>query len=380
MNTIGQEIGHSTPGIPKNLESDLNKTLLYIGSAKQYKELRDKFDWILPVLDVSTTVGIEVEVENIRAQFPLPKFFLPKNDPSLRNNGMEFTTVPLSPPQLYQALVLLWIMFDKVNKGESPEFSWRTSDHLHVDITQLTPEQFKNFLLLSVVCEKLLFALTSGNRHDRVFCVPIGESNLIEPLAAYVRGEHTLNKLIKVWPKYSAVNLGRMIAQNDVPGLGTVEFRHQSGTKKLENVLLWIAVIVRIYNYAKQVSTKDLHEHLKTLNSDSHYNKWLKEVLSPTLASKFKIVDYPTIFSSQISIAKRIIAKSSEPKTLLKSSLVGIVKKELKKKEEQIQKESQSRQKLKASFPPQFAFKWNLPPMHDGMIFDDLVNFNNPGE
>lgn len=370
---IGQMIDNATPVPMKGFDLALAKTVQYIDCLKSFNAQWDKLKWVVPLIsDLDTTVGIEIEVENIKAVFPLPPFMAGKPDNSLRHGGMEYNTVPLHAKEMYQALVLLWIFFDKVNKGEKPSFSWRTSAHLHIDVNSLTKDQFQNFLLMGMIFERLLFAMSGEHRDQSVFCVPLRESTLLGPLTDFVKGKMSLKKLIGVWPKYTAMHLGRMIAHDNMgPGLGTVEFRHQSGTPNLEHLLIWITTIGRLYQYAEKTSAKDLMQHILTLNTDSHYSIFMKEVLSPALMMKFHVADFAKAFSQQVSAVKEIIGVVPEIKTSDKSSLGNIVKRDIKKKEEQYQKEQSVQLKLKNHCPNGWDLnQWKV----NKLIFDDVFN------
>ena len=344
----------STPTTLKGtaFAAQLHTAALYIGSVIQFQSEWKKYEWLLPIIDVDVPLGIEIEVENIVTSFPLPGFIASKVDNSLRNNGVEFTTVPLKPKELYQGLVLLWLMMDKVNKRKKPDFSWRVSDHLHVDINSLTEEQFQVFLILGIVFERLLFAMSKEERNQSVFCVPVGESNVVEFLSKYLKGQKPLTFLVQSWPKYTAIHLGRMFENPDLgPALGTVEFRHQSGTKNLEHLFIWIALILRLYEYARNISMENLTESISSMNSPQQYQQFMSAVLTPALMEKFLVKDYNKLFANQVATAKRILLKPVEPKGTAKSSLAIFISKDIKKNEERFQREKAHQEKLKKQFP-----------------------------
>lgn len=359
IKTVGQIIGKQMPVPAKDFDTVMLKSAQYLYLIREFKAKVAKHAWLLPIIDIQTTIGIEIEVENIKGKFPLPSSIVAKQDHSLRNGGVEYTTVPLYPEQAFECLAMLWLMFDNVNKGKRPDFSWRTSDHLHLDVTQLTEAEFQRFLLLSVVFEKLLFAMSGENREQSVYCVPLAESSTIVPLHAYIKKEISLQKMILQWPKYTAVNLMRMmdsppsIGQSTL-GIGTVEFRHQAGTKKLEHLLVWIATILRLYQFSKDVSQHEFEARLFSLNTDCTYAEFMQTVLTAPLANKFIVQSFPKLFSRQVSIAKRTLISSTLPKSSSKSTLQTFIDKDIKKKEERLQQEAQSGEKLRRKFKPPF--------------------------
>lgn len=97
-------------------------------------------------------VGIEIEVENITQQVIPLAYWDAKSDGSLRNNGIELVSVPL---QIKQVQLALEHVFDVLNQNNKPDFSNRTSIHIHVNCRDLTQDQLYNFILLYAIFENI---------------------------------------------------------------------------------------------------------------------------------------------------------------------------------------------------------------------------------
>ena len=102
--------------------------------------------------------GIEVEVENVpnpRVQYFHRPYWGLTADNSLRNNGVEFVSLPLKGYQVEAAPKQLANSLPKEH-----QFSERTSVHIHMNVRDLTIEQIVNLMLIYTSLENLLFNWT----------------------------------------------------------------------------------------------------------------------------------------------------------------------------------------------------------------------------
>lgn len=211
-------------------------------------------------------VGIEVEAERVggSANHLDGEGFAVKEDHSLRNNGREVVTYPISADYAVPA-------FAKIvsNLGQKVEFTKRTSIHVHMDCTRLTMEQVLNIVYVYTLFEESLFGFCDPSRRRSIFCVP---------LTSFISGElDTLESMVSRWGKYSALNL--MTLQT----LGTVEFRHLEGTNDVEKFRKWVYLISRIYAYAISKPTNKLLETILKLNTNSNYYEFANDVFGDLL-------------------------------------------------------------------------------------------------
>ena len=107
------------------------------------------------VIDKNALVGIEIEVENMGNGNYVPAYYWQvKEDGSLRNNGVEFTSIPLRASQVEYALD---VYNRSVTQNNTPDYSPRTSVHVHLNIRDLTWDQLKNLIILYCLFEKHFF-------------------------------------------------------------------------------------------------------------------------------------------------------------------------------------------------------------------------------
>lgn len=240
-------------------------------------------------------VGIEVEVENITGDIlnNLTKtpamLWTAKEDGSLRNNGIEFVTVPIFGSSVPLVVTQLKKAFEKVNPKYS--FSSRTSVHIHINARTMSVEEIISTLFVYITVERLLYRWVKRTvgveRADNIFCLPINQteytklignkiSNIIEYLEyeGDIRSFKEYGELAHEWKKYLGINLKRSIDS----GCGTIEFRHLSGTIDVKQISTWVGFLLKIKKYAKSNSLDSIIKGIANLNSNSEYENFLRSV------------------------------------------------------------------------------------------------------
>lgn len=238
------------------------------------------------VVSETVPIGIEVEVERcnleemIDGDHPFHTFWRVIEDNSLRNNGREFVSYPITGNRIPVALTLL----RDVLKAHYPqhEFTSRTSVHIHVNCRHLTQEQFCSLILLYLVLEPVFYYFadkTKEKRSQNNFCVPVEFSKFTLKLPQIIEALKTNNgknavKLINNhWRKYSGFNLLPMKTQ------GTVEFRHLTGTIDVPFLMRWINMILRLRKYALDNPIDSVLKSIFELNTISSYRGFVTAVL-----------------------------------------------------------------------------------------------------
>ena len=206
--------------------------------------------------------GVELEIEGVgdAENWKVPGLHT-ERDGSLRNNGMEFITAPMT----YSNLAYCLEMFFKKNPITKDNYSERTSIHVHTNCLPLTWEQVQSLCLVYQVLEKLLFLWVGEDRDKNIFCVPWHQTNLTYKTLSK-SPDHTR---FRNWQKYTALNLLPLYTQ------GTVEWRHMNGHCDVERILLWCRLINCIYGYVLSTSLEDIKKQLMQLNVSSEYGQIL---------------------------------------------------------------------------------------------------------
>ena len=207
-------------------------------------------------------VGIEVEVENITNNPMLPAYWSVHEDGSLRNHGLEFVSIPLQVKQIQSAIELLYSTLKKTNQ---PQFTNRTSVHVHLNCRDLTQDQVYALVLLYAIFEKHFYGYAGTRRMNSIFCVPLFRCNLLQ------NARECIYNFAASWHKYCGINLLPLTDNNGRRGYGTVEFRHLYGTDNSQEVLEWIDNILCLRKAALEISLDEVIAEIKSMNTTSSY-------------------------------------------------------------------------------------------------------------
>lgn len=155
------------------------------------------------------------------------------HDGSLRNNGIEFITKPVT----YQRAIKLFdILHEGLTTGPNP-YTPRTSIHVHVNMANMTMGQLKHLLLTYALLEPVFFEVAGETRKHNIHCVPLSFTFLP---SIYNK---PIQDIVKAWSKYSAFNLMPVKTQ------GTVEFRHLYGTGDKVVYQKWLTLIKELWDF-----------------------------------------------------------------------------------------------------------------------------------
>lgn len=234
------------------------------------------------IVDNRALLGIEIEVENCGAYTPIEYYWSAKEDHSLRNNGVEFTSIPLRGYQVPYAIQYLkkQIMINNPNHDFSP----RTSVHVHLNVRDMTWEQIKVLVMLYAVFERHFFTIAGTKRESSIFCVPLYKTDETYKIP-------NLENSCGQSKKYSALNLGTIIGSEDCPSYGTIEFRHLYGTLDEPTLYTWINNILMLRKASLKYSYDELLAIIHDMNTTSEYIRLYNEVFGG-FANNKKLVKY----------------------------------------------------------------------------------------
>ena len=244
------------------------------------------------VINKNALVGIEIEVENMgNGNYEPAYYWQVKEDGSLRNNGVEFTSIPLRASQVEYALD---VYNRSVTQSNTPDYSPRTSVHVHLNIRDLTWDQLKNLIILYCLFEKHFFHIAGTRRENSIFCVPLYKTQPKGTIS-------NLQDWLISWQKYYALNLTTVLGTNGLPAYGTVEFRHLYGTGDKHIILSWINNILALREEAMRWDTKELLNKVKQLNTTSEYVAMYQNTFGP-MCMMSKMIKHD--FESCVSFVK----------------------------------------------------------------------------
>ena len=298
INSISNAKAHKAPSPNTNPDSLLQDIVKYKAMTLRKNEsnafekmntLKEKpMEWCT----TRGMVGIEIEVENITNSLHPLAYWDIKADGSLRNNGVELVSVPL---QIKQVQLALEHVYNVLTANNKPDFSNRTSVHIHVNCRDLTQNQIYNFILLYALFEKHFYAFAGNKRMNSIFCVPLFRTNQLNVLDNVVYG------LSPNWHKYCGINLLPLYQNQVTQGYGTIEFRHLYGTSNQREILEWINDIMCLRKYACEISKDDLLKNIKEMNTTSSYISLYSQVF----AKGRKVLSNKKDFEECVSNIKR---------------------------------------------------------------------------
>ncbi len=233
------------------------------------------------LLDHTTLIGIEIEVENIREGIETsPVVWSTREDNSLRNHGMELVSNALLGEQIGYALE------DAVRHiPEDAQFSQRTSVHIHMNVRDRTPDEIAKIMLVAFALERMMYRFVGKNRDRNIFCIPMYEIPNANALFKSIQNIARTGRVQGEGHRYSGLNF------EPLTSFGTLEFRHLGGTKDAVKIMQWINLILSLKRYACHVTTDTLVDQILSLNTNSQYKVFAASVFGEYL----KAFPYETI-------------------------------------------------------------------------------------
>lgn len=212
-------------------------------------------------------VGVEIEVENAsigasRTNQINGLGWNVTSDGSLRN-GLEIMSAQAMTQEEFEQSIP--DVCHVLQRGGA-EVNSRCSVHVHVNVSDLTADQFKSFMYMAVLVEPLLMRYCSSDRNDNTYCVPTYKSrNLVQDRNAVIQAVETLEnttsrtdeafsaeRLIARSPKYAAISTYRL------RDLGTVEFRMFDGSTDPERITQYVRLLSNLYESSVNTSLEEL--------------------------------------------------------------------------------------------------------------------------
>lgn len=268
-------------------------------------------------------LGVEVELEGFdgNATWKDPSWMV-KADGSLRNGGVEFTfSRPLSGADAYNAIDRFDTYVNEyISDYHINPYSVRTSTHIHLNMDDITEEQYKKFLFTYLLFERQIFKAYASKRIGNHYCVPLHQtSEVLTAVSAFFRGHSDWKDFL-----YEVAQPGRYSALNQAAlnKFQTVEFRMFPGETNKSVFYEWINLILSIKRFAID-NTQDIQVLLSEI-SRTGYNNFAYQVFSKQQADKLVGVSGFTddfIRSIRLIQSFYVIESNKTPKLVRKAIL-----------------------------------------------------------
>lgn len=199
-----------------------------------------------PAMDRYQRFGIELEYENVRRDAGLRGTrWSAVRDGSLRNNGIEYVSEPLSFRDVGPSLTSVM----GIAAGLGARVTPRCGLHVHLNMRPYTVGQVLSLAVVYGLLEPSVFKRFAEGRELSPFCVPqYANTLLVGHLQEDTRGARLHARLplrnVTATSKYAAVNYSSLRT------FGTVEARHLRGTLDPREAREWVEFWKRLVDYA----------------------------------------------------------------------------------------------------------------------------------
>lgn len=194
---------------------------------------------------VGAKVGLELEVEGSRLPSHVNEMWEVKPDGSLRG-GLEYVfSQPLGSVNTKQALEAIAECF-KTNRTVT-DYSFRTSTHVHVNVSNLSLDVVKAIITLFHLFEDEYINFCARGRKANRFCLGMKDG---EGVIQNIKRFFTDNNVPRAdHGKYSAMNMCTLST------FGTLEFRTLEGTDNWERIYTWVRVLLALRKAGKDIGS-----------------------------------------------------------------------------------------------------------------------------
>jgi hypothetical protein len=164
-------------------------------------------------------------------------------DGSLRNNGVEYVSVPLSIRETMSAF--RWVCNHAAEQGLVSHV--RAGIHVHADMRDLSIEQVRGVLAAYAAFEPLFFSLVPADREENIYCVPwyraTDQARIVPCIGRSLTD--TEQRAAEAMVKYSALYIRPLWSY------GTIEFRHAPTWLSPAPFRRWLCAISRVIEWGK---------------------------------------------------------------------------------------------------------------------------------
>lgn len=199
---------------------------------------------------VGAVVGLELEVEGenlpSQAHFKSDSAWQIKRDGSLRN-GLEY--VFQSPRGAIATKEALEEIQETMGRtGFVADYSFRTSTHVHVNVSNLDVEVVKVMVAMFHLFEDEYINYCARGRHANRFCLGMKDADgVVDNLRTFFDRNDVPSE---DRGKYSALNLCTL------QRFGTIEFRILEGTNDWDRIYTWVRALLALRKAAKNIETR----------------------------------------------------------------------------------------------------------------------------
>ena len=193
--------------------------------------------------------GVEVECEG-RNLYPINnRYWKTEQDGSLRGvYPSEACEWVFKQPMSFDSSILALKHLVTAQEEAVFNFSFRTSVHVHVNVLDLTWDQYMAMIYLYMLLEEPMMRKCGKTRIANRFCLRVQDAEGILDTVEYMMqmGPPSLHAIHQETVKYSALNLAA------TPKYGSLEFRGMEGNLDIPRLTEWLTAIRSIKENARE--------------------------------------------------------------------------------------------------------------------------------
>lgn len=275
------------------------------------------------LVDSSTLLGVEIEVEGVEDRDAIPTavrtFWNAETDNSLREGGVELV---FSEPFVGNGVVEALDNFCAWAKN-SAKVSSRTGLHVHMDVRDMTINEFKLLCTTYAICEAVLYKFVGDKRETNLFCLPWYSSDTeLDKLTKALNNHDSAIMHIENIERYSGLNLAALRK------FGSIEFRQLKTTFDFDRILLWVNMILSLRKFATSGITS--YDGVISLFYDLGPKNFLDLVFKKDIA---QVLYYPRwdvdVYEKGLIIAQEFVEKTTPKEhkkvTATKDLFIGVL-------------------------------------------------------
>lgn len=192
-------------------------------------------------------IGFEMEVEGMNLPSSIKgSFWSAKKDGSLRGEALEYVLrKPVMPDVFEKALSIL---NKQLNTEDTKlDFSFRTSNHVHVNVSDMEIPHLLNMIYIYFLVEDMFIKYAGDSRKGNRFCLRMRDAEGIVDTVLRTFTDNIPARIMRLKMdevKYAAINLAA------ISSYSSLEFRALRGTNDPEIILPWVKALANLRDVA----------------------------------------------------------------------------------------------------------------------------------
>lgn len=247
------------------------------------------------VLNTNKDFGIEIEVEGRSLPNVESKYWESKDDHSLRGESREYIS---NGPQYYKDLIpaLDELKAAFHENGSKLQMSFRTSVHVHINMTQQNIDQIQAMIYLYLLYEDAFLNYAGEERNGNRFCLGFKDAEgLVQSIIDLVNVEN-IHRIDGNQLRYASLNIASLNQ------FGTLEFRALRGTIDSAIIQPWVGMLIGLRSMANVMgSASSVYRYLMELGIEKFtknvFGQWLNIFRYPNM---YQDLDYNTSLLLQL--------------------------------------------------------------------------------